>query len=154
MRALLQRVSRARVLVADEVRGEIGAGLAILLGVSGEDDAAAAAWLARKVAGLRVFDDEAGVMNVAARDAGAGALVVSQFTLYADMRKGRRPSYIRAAPPPVAEPLVREFAECLRREGLAPVAEGQFGATMRVEIHNEGPATFWLDTAVLRANSK
>lgn len=149
MRALLQRVSRARVLVDGTVVGEIGAGLVILLGVRQEDGEAEAAWLARKVAGLRVFDDEAGVMNVSARDAGVGALVVSQFTLYADMRKGRRPSYIRAAAPAQAEPLVRAFAESLRQEGITPVAEGQFGATMRVEIHNEGPATFWLDTAEL-----
>ncbi len=147
MRALLQRVSRARVLVDEVVVGEIGAGLAILLGVQHEDSEAEAAWLARKAAGLRVFDDAAGVMNVSAIDAGLGALVVSQFTLYADMRKGRRPSYIRAAAPPQAEPLVRAFAERLRQEGLAPVAEGQFGATMCVEIHNDGPATFWLDTA-------
>ncbi|MCY4105185.1 MAG: D-aminoacyl-tRNA deacylase [Chloroflexi bacterium] len=149
MRALLQRCREARVCVAGQAVGEIGAGLMVLLGIQREDGPAEAIWLARKVAGLRVFDDEAGVMNVSAVDAGVGALVVSQFTLYADMRKGRRPSYIRAAAPPQAEPLVRQFAECLRREGLEPVAEGQFGAEMLVEIHNEGPATFWLDTAEL-----
>ena len=149
MRALLQRCREARVRVAGHIVGEIGAGLAILLGVQPEDGEAEAAWLARKAAGLRIFPDEAGVMNVSALDAGLGALVVSQFTLYADMRKGRRPSYIRAAAPPQAEPLVRHFAACLRREGLKPVAEGQFGAAMLVEIHNDGPATFWLDTAEL-----
>lgn len=149
MRALLQRCRRASVCVDGQVVGEIGAGLMILLGIQREDGQAEAIWLARKVAGLRVFADEEGVMNVSAVDAGCGALVVSQFTLYADMRKGRRPSYIRAAAPPQAEPLVRQFADCLRREGLAPVAEGQFGAEMLVEIHNDGPATFWLDTAEL-----
>lgn len=149
MRALLQRCREARVRVAGQTVGEIGAGLAILLGVQPEDGETEAAWLARKAAGLRIFADAAGVMNVSALDAGVGALVVSQFTLYADMRKGRRPSYIRAAAPPQAEPLVRHFAACLRQEGLDPVAEGQFGAEMLVEIHNDGPATFWLDTAEL-----
>ena len=150
MRALLQRVSQARVWVGEEIMGEIDAGLLILLGVTQGDGQEEVAWLAKKAAGLRIFDDERGVMNISARDASLGALVVSQFTLYADMRKGRRPSYLRAAAPPEAAPLVRNFAACLRQEGLAPVAEGRFGATMRVDIQNEGPATFWLDTAELR----
>jgi D-aminoacyl-tRNA deacylase len=153
MRVLVQRVSRARVMVAEEVAGEIGRGFLLLVGVTLDDTAAAADLLARKVANLRVFDDADGNLNRAALDLLAagepiGMLVVSQFTLYADCRKGRRPSFVRAAPPAIAEPLVDRFADGLRAVGL-PVATGRFGAEMQVALVNDGPVTIWLDTAEL-----
>jgi D-tyrosyl-tRNA(Tyr) deacylase len=150
MRVLVQRVSRARVTVAKETTGEIGRGFLLLVGVTPDDTAAAADLLARKVANLRVFDDAGGNLNRSALDLlGAGEpigmLVVSQFTLYADCRKGRRPSFIQAAPPAIAEPLVERFADGLRALGL-PVEAGRFGAEMQVELVNDGPVTIWLDT--------
>ena len=153
MRVLVQRVSRARVTVAGETTGEIGRGFLLLVGVTLDDTAAAADLLARKVANLRVFDDADGNLNRSALDlleAGEpiGMLVVSQFTLYADCRKGRRPSFVQAAPPAVAEPLVDRFADGLRALGL-PVETGRFGAEMQVELVNDGPVTIWLDTAEL-----
>src|SRR5215212_896943 len=151
MRVLVQRTSRARVTVAEETTGEIGRGFLILVGATLEDTSAAADLLARKVANLRVFDDEVGNLNRSALDLlqaeePVGMLVVSQFTLYADCRKGRRPSFVRAAPPAIAEPLVDRFADGLRALGLA-VATGRFGAEMQVELVNDGPVTIWLDTA-------
>jgi D-tyrosyl-tRNA(Tyr) deacylase len=153
MRVLLQRVTEARVTVGGEVVGEVGPGLVLLVGVTHGDGERDADRLAAKVANLRVFDDEAGVMNRSALDRLAGGdpvgmLVVSQFTLYGDARKGRRPSWVAAAPPAVAEPLVDRFAATLRGLGL-PVATGRFGAEMLVSLVNDGPVTLWLDGAEL-----
>ncbi len=145
MRALVQRVARAAVRVGDELVGAIGPGLCVFAGVTHRDDASIAERLAEKVWGLRVFDDEAGVMNRALADQPApAALVVSQFTLYGDTRRGRRPSWIDAAPGPVAEPLVDAFAAALRGRG-AFVATGRFGAEMAVELVNDGPVTVMLE---------
>jgi D-tyrosyl-tRNA(Tyr) deacylase len=150
MRVLVQRVTRAQVTVAEETTGEIGRGFLLLVGVTLDDTAAAADLVARKVANLRVFDDADGNLNRSALDLleakePIGMLVVSQFTLYGDCRKGRRPSFVRAAPPAIAEPLVDRFADGLRALGL-PVATGRFGAEMQVELVNDGPVTIWLDT--------
>lgn len=144
MRVLLQRVSKASVTVDDEVIGAIGRGFVLLVGVTHGDGQEEAAWLANKVAGLRVFEDDEGKMNLALNDVGGDVLVVSQFTLYGDASKGRRPSWSAAAPPEEAEPLVDYFAEQLRREGLR-VATGRFGAYMDVEIHNDGPVTLMIE---------
>ncbi len=144
MRALLQRVSRASVSVDGRVVGRIGRGFVILLGVTHADTRAEAEWVAAKIAGLRVFDDEAGKMNLSLTDVGGELLVVSQFTLYGDARKGRRPSFSDAAVPERAEPLVDWFVEELRRAGFT-VATGVFGAHMDVEIHNDGPVTLLVE---------
>ncbi|HHH40682.1 MAG TPA: D-tyrosyl-tRNA(Tyr) deacylase [Chloroflexi bacterium] len=144
MRAVVQRVSRASVTVDGQVVGAIGRGVVVLLGVTHNDGEAEAAWLARKIAGLRIFEDEAGKMNASLLDVGGEALVVSQFTLYGDARKGRRPSFTRAAPPEIAAPLVDRFAELLRQAGV-PVQTGRFGAHMLDEIHHDGPVTILLD---------
>src|SRR3954447_14534157 len=138
MRALVQRVSEASVSVAGEVVGAIGAGLCVFVGVTHTDDAEVARRLAGRVANLRVFHDENGVMNRSLLDTGGSALVISQFTLYGDTRRGRRPSWSPAAPGPVAEPLVRTFANQLAADGLT-VETGSFGAEMRVVLVNEGP---------------
>lgn len=143
MRAVCQRVSRARVTVQGEVVGEIGVGWVVLLGVGPADDEATADRLADKLAGLRVFEDQAGKMNLSVQDVGGAVLVVSQFTLYADSSRGRRPSFTGAAGPAVAEPLVDRFADLLRKRGL-DVATGRFGALMDVEITNHGPVTIVL----------
>ena len=144
MRALLQRVSRASVTVNGRVVGRIGRGFVVLLGVTHADTRAEAEWVAAKIAGLRVFDDEAGKMNRALADVDGELLVVSQFTLYGDARKGRRPSFSDAAAPERAEPLVDYFVEQLRRAGFT-VATGVFGAHMDVEIHNDGPVTLLVE---------
>ncbi len=144
MRALIQRVSQAAVRVDGETVGEIGPGLVVLVGVTHGDTEAEAEWLARKIAGLRIFEDDAGHMNVGLLDAEGAALVVSQFTLYADARKGRRPSFTDAAPPEVAEPLIEHFTETLAAARV-PVETGVFGAHMAVEIHNDGPVTILLE---------
>jgi D-aminoacyl-tRNA deacylase len=144
MRALLQRVSRARVTVDGRVVGRIGRGFVVLLGVTHGDTRAEADWLANKVAGLRVFEDADGKMNAALADVGGELLVVSQFTLYADARKGRRPSFTDAALPETAELLVDYFVDQLRARGFT-VATGVFGAHMDVEIHNDGPVTLMLE---------
>lgn len=145
MRAVLQRVSRARVLVEGEEVGAIGMGWAILLGVGPRDDEATAAGLIDKIATVRVFEDAQGKMNLSAADIGAEMLVVAQFTLYADHSRGRRPSFVGAAPPSLAEPLVRRFAELLGERGFR-VATGRFGAKMDVELTNHGPVTLVLAT--------
>lgn len=150
MRVLVQRVTEASVTVAGARIGAIGPGLLLLVGVTMTDDAEDARYLAGKVANLRVFEDEAGKMNRSALECGYAALVVSQFTLYGDTRKGRRPSFVRAAPPAQAEPLVDLFAAELRSTGL-PVETGRFGAEMAVGLVNAGPVTLWLDTVELRA---
>jgi len=144
MRALLQRVSRASVTVDGRVVGQIGRGFVVLVGVTHADTRAEAEWVAAKIAGLRVFDDEAGKMNLSLADVGGELLVVSQFTLYGDARKGRRPSFSDAAAPERAEPLVDWFVDCLRRAGFT-VATGVFGAHMDVEIHNDGPVTLLVE---------
>ena len=141
----MQRVTRASVRVDGEVVGEIGEGLCVLIGVTQSDDDATAAKLADKLWRLRIFDDEAGVMNLAAADVGAEILVVSQFTLYGDTRKGRRPTWSAAAPPDQAEPLVDAVVAELRRAG-ARVATGRFRADMAVELVNDGPVTLLLET--------
>jgi D-tyrosyl-tRNA(Tyr) deacylase len=146
MRVVLQRVSSARVAVTGEVVGEVGRGWLVLLGVAHADTPAEAVWLADKVANLRAFPDADGKMNRSVQDVGGGVLVVSNFTLYADCRKGRRPSFIAAARPEQAEPLCRAFADGLRALGV-PVAEGRFGADMQVELVNDGPVTLVLETA-------
>ena len=144
MRALVQRVTRARVRVADEVVGEIGLGLCVLVGVTHDDEPAHARKLADKLWNLRILADDDGVMNVSAADAGAPLLVVSQFTLYGDTRKGRRPSWVAAAPPEQAEPLVDAVVDALRELG-ATVATGRFRAHMHVELENDGPVTLLVE---------
>jgi D-aminoacyl-tRNA deacylase len=146
MRALIQRVATASVEVAGEVVSQTSAGLLVLLGVGQGDGEAEARLLADKTAGLRIFADEEGRFNRSLRDIGGAALVVSQFTLYADTRKGRRPSFSAAAPPEQAAPLVLTYAEALRAMGI-PVELGVFGANMRVALVNEGPVTIMLDSA-------
>jgi D-tyrosyl-tRNA(Tyr) deacylase len=144
MRLVIQRVKQASVRVDGEVVGEIGPGLAILVGVTHGDGPDQADWLARKVATLRIFEDLEGKMNLGLLDVEGQALVVSQFTLYSDARKGRRPSFVDAAQPEEAEPLIEHFIQGLRQHGV-PVASGVFGATMLVEIHNDGPVTLILE---------
>jgi D-aminoacyl-tRNA deacylase len=140
VRLVIQRVKQAAVTVEGKVVGRIGHGLVVLVGVGNRDDATKAEALATKLVNLRIFADSAGKTNLSALDVGAEALIISQFTLYADTRKGRRPSFIDAAPPLVAAPLVEQFAETVRGFGLR-VATGQFQAEMLVEIHNDGPFT-------------
>ncbi|MCL6541745.1 MAG: D-tyrosyl-tRNA(Tyr) deacylase [Roseiflexus sp.] len=149
MRAVVQRVSQASVTVGDEVVGAIGQGLLILLGIGVGDSEAEARLLAEKTANLRIFADEEGRFNRSLLDIGGEALVVSQFTLYADTRRGRRPSFSDAAPPEIAAPLVDIFADELRRLGVA-VSTGRFGAMMRVALVNDGPVTILLDSATFR----
>ena len=144
MRALVQRVSKASVSVGGETVSGIGPGLLILLGIGHSDGEAQAAFLAAKIATLRIFEDEAGKTNLSVLDVRGEALVVSQFTLYADTRKGRRPSFTDAALPAQAEPLVKRFIELLRLQGV-PTLSGRFGEHMLVEIHNNGPVTIWLE---------
>jgi D-tyrosyl-tRNA(Tyr) deacylase len=132
--------------VGDELIGEIGPGLVVLLGVAPEDVDATADGLARRVTELRIFDDDAGRTNLSLIDVGGAVLVVSQFTLFADTRRGRRPGFTGAAPPDLAERLYRRFADCLVELGIT-VATGRFGAVMAVELVNDGPFTIWLDTA-------
>jgi D-tyrosyl-tRNA(Tyr) deacylase len=149
MRAVVQRVSQASVKVGDEVVGAIGQGLLILLGIGVGDSEAEARLLAEKTANLRIFADEEGRFNRSLLDIGGEALVVSQFTLYADTRRGRRPSFSDAAPPEIAAPLVDIFADELRRLGVA-VSTGRFGAMMQVALVNDGPVTILLDSATFR----
>jgi D-tyrosyl-tRNA(Tyr) deacylase len=144
MRALLQRVSSARVTVNGRTTGQIDQGYVILLGVTHNDTEAEADWLANKIAGLRLFEDAEGKMNFSLFDVEGSVLVVSQFTLYGDVRKGRRPSFTDAARPERAEPLVDYFCHKLRQRGLT-VATGVFGAIMQVEIHNDGPVTLMIE---------
>ena len=144
MRVLLQRVRRASVAVAGETVGEIGHGILLFIGITAGDARADADWLAKKAAGLRIFEDEAGKMNKSLLDIGGDALVVSQFTLYADCRKGRRPGFDLAGDPAAANELYEYFTERLKSEGVARVATGRFGADMLVSLENDGPATFLL----------
>ncbi len=144
MRAVVQRVSRGSVSVGGEVVGAIKQGVVVLVGITHGDTEEQAEWLARKITGLRIFEDDAGKLNAGLLDVDGAALVISQFTLYADTRKGRRPSFTDAARPEVAEPLVEHFSQTLRDHGV-PVETGVFGAHMLVEIHNDGPVTILLE---------
>ena len=145
MRIVLQRVKNASVVVAGERVSEIGVGLLLLVGVAQGDGEGEAGWLAEKVAGLRIFNDENGKMNLGIKDVGGEILAVSQFTLLADTRKGKRPSFVGAAPPEEAEPLFDYFCERLRAAGVASVKTGTFGAMMDVALVNDGPVTIVLE---------
>lgn len=145
MRAVVQRVSEASVLVAGEVVGQVGPGLAVLVGVRQGDTETDARYLADKTAHLRVFADSEGRMNLSVREWGGGVLVISQFTLYGDVRRGRRPSFAEAAPPELAEQLYQRYCELLREAGLT-VATGRFGAMMTVQLVGDGPVTILLDS--------
>jgi len=145
VRVLVQRVGQARVRVDGQVRGEIGPGLVLLAGFHAGDDEKALRFGAEKCAHLRIFADPAGKMNRSVLDVGGKVLAISQFTLYADCRKGRRPSFIDAAPPAQAEPLYERFIQLLEEQGLE-VARGVFGAPMQVEIHNDGPVTLMVES--------
>jgi D-tyrosyl-tRNA(Tyr) deacylase len=144
MRIVLQRVSRASVTTGGRVAGAIDRGFCLLAGFSHSDTAAEVAWMAEKVSGLRLFADEAGKMNLGLAEVGGGVLVISQFTLYGDASKGRRPSFVDAARPETAIPLYEAFVAALRARGLR-VETGEFGADMQVEIHNDGPVTLILE---------
>jgi len=146
MRAVIQRVRNASVTVDGLITGEIGQGVLILLGVTHGDTEAQGLWLASKLANLRIFPDEDGKMNLSLMDVGGGALVVSQFTLYGDCRKGRRPSFVGAASPSIAEPLYERFCEQISAEGVGQVERGVFGAMMDVQLINDGPVTLVIDT--------
>lgn len=148
MRAVVQRVARAQVTVAQETIGEIGNGLVVLLGIARDDSEADADYLLAKIAALRIFDDDQGTMNLSVKDVGGGLLVVSQFTLYGDVRRGLRPSWIAAAAPETAEPLYKYFLK-RGREVMERVEAGSFGADMQVELVNDGPVTILLDSRKL-----
>jgi D-tyrosyl-tRNA(Tyr) deacylase len=145
MRAVVQRVSQARVAIAGETVGQIGRGLLVLLGVTHADTPAHADWLAEKIIGLRIFADADDKMNLGVADVGGDMLIVSQFTLYGDCSKGRRPSFIDAAPPEIAIPLYERFINAVKAQGV-PVATGRFGAMMQVELTNDGPVTLIVDS--------
>ena len=148
MRAVVQRVTRAKVTVDDKLVGEIGNGLVVLLGVARDDTKLDAAYLAEKITALRIFDDEEGKMNLSLKDVNGAMLIVSQFTLYGDVRRGLRPSWIDAAAPEVAEPLYDFFVRQMRTM-ISPVATGSFRAMMQVELVNDGPVTILLDSRKL-----
>jgi D-tyrosyl-tRNA(Tyr) deacylase len=145
MRAVVQRVLRAKVVIAGETVGDIGAGLTVLLGVTHTDTPEQAQWLAEKIVGLRIFNDADGKMNRDLTEVGGAMLIVSQFTLYGDCRKGKRPSFIDAAPPSIAIPLYEAFINAVKALGI-PVATGRFGADMQVELVNDGPVTLIVDS--------
>ncbi len=144
MRVVVQRVEKGKVTVDERTVAEIGHGVVILLGIGPEDGEEQAKYLAEKIANLRIFADDEGKTNLSLLDVGGEAIVVSQFTLYADTRKGRRPSFINAAPPEIAEPLVERFAKLLAAQGV-PTQSGEFGAKMSIEIINDGPVTIWIE---------
>ena len=148
MRAVLQRVTRARVIVGGETVGEIGSGLVVLLGIAGDDTAQDIKYLVEKIVDLRLFDDEDGRMNLSIKDVDGELLIVSQFTLYGDVRRGRRPSWSEAAPPQVAEPLYESFVR-EARTCVPQVATGSFRRMMKVELVNDGPVTILLDSRKL-----
>ena len=148
MRALLQRVTQASVTVDEQIVGQISLGLLVLLGVGQDDSEVQVKTLADKIVHMRIFGDDEGKMNRSLLDIGGEVLVVSQFTLYADIRRGRRPSFTNAAPPSLAEPLVERFKDAIAAYGLS-VADGIFGAHMQVELVNDGPVTIWMDSEEL-----
>jgi len=150
MRAVIQRVVRGSVHVGEELVGQIGRGLVVLLGIRSGDSQEDAQWMASKVANLRIFEDDAGKFNLSLLEVDGAALVVSQFTLFGDARRGRRPSFSDAAPPEHAAPLVERFCEYLRQEGVSPVEEGRFQAHMLVDIQNDGPVTIIIDSDISR----
>lgn len=146
MRACIQRVSEAHVTVDGAETGRIARGLVVLLGIGHDDGEAEVNWLAEKVVGLRIFEDDAGKMNRSLAEVGGGILVISQFTLFGDCRRGRRPSFTDAAPPELAERLYKSLVDAIRRAGI-PVGTGQFREHMLVSLTNDGPVTLWIDTA-------
>jgi D-tyrosyl-tRNA(Tyr) deacylase len=146
MRAVVQRVREASVSVGGATVGAIGPGLLVLCGISATDGDEDRDWLARKIVTLRIFNDDAGVMNRSLAEVDGALLAVSQFTLFASTRKGARPSYSAAAPPEIAAPIFESFVQALERESGHPVATGQFGADMKVSLVNDGPVTIWLDS--------
>ncbi|HMX39773.1 MAG TPA: D-aminoacyl-tRNA deacylase [Saprospiraceae bacterium] len=146
MRTVIQRVSQASVNIEGATHSSIGCGLLILLGIEHDDTAEDIEWLCKKIAGLRIFSDEAGLMNRSVQDIGGECLVVSQFTLHASTKKGNRPSFIRAARPDTAIPLYEQFVRTLANESGRPVKTGIFGADMKVELLNDGPVTIWIDS--------
>ena len=146
MRVVIQRVSRASVSMAEKPTQSIGQGLLVLLGIEDADNETDIAWLVNKISALRIFDDDQGVMNRSVLDVGGEVLVVSQFTLHASTKKGNRPSYIRAARPPVAVPLYEAFVQAMQQALGKPVKTGEFGAYMQVELVNDGPVTIIIDT--------
>lgn len=146
MRVVIQRVSSAGVAIDGAVKAQIGWGLLILLGIEHDDDPGDAEWLCRKIAALRIFSDEAGLMNRSVQDIGGACLVISQFTLHASTKKGNRPSFIRAARPETAIPLYEKFVDMLQRESGCAVYTGTFGADMKVSLVNDGPVTIWIDS--------
>lgn len=146
MRALIQRVSQASVTIEGIVRSEMKTGLLIFLGIENADDVTDMEWLCKKIANLRIFSDENGVMNKSVLDIDGEALVVSQFTLHASTKKGNRPSYIKAAKPDIAIPLYEQFCAELEMVMKKPVKTGEFGADMKVSLFNDGPVTIWIDT--------
>lgn len=146
MRALIQRVREASVTIDGQVHGEIEGGILVLLGITHDDTDKDIDWLIRKITNLRIFNDEAGKMNLSVNDVNGGLLVISQFTLFADAKKGNRPSYTKSAPPTIAIPLYEEFIRRLRADFEGPVETGQFGADMKVSLLNDGPVTIMLDS--------
>lgn len=146
MRALIQRVSQASVTIDNKIKSEIGYGLLVLVGIEDADTREDIDWLTAKIANLRIFDDENGVMNVSAIDSNAQALVVSQFTLHASTKKGNRPSYIKASKPYIAIPLYEQFCGVLSEKLGQSVQTGEFGADMKVQLINDGPVTIWIDS--------
>ncbi len=146
MRTLIQRVSEASVTIDGAVKSSIGKGLLILVGIEAADETEDIDWLANKISGLRIFEDAEGVMNLSVKDIQGELMVVSQFTLHARVKKGFRPSYIDSAPPAVSIPLYEQFVDTLVQEIGKPVATGEFGAMMQVELINDGPVTIWIDS--------
>jgi D-tyrosyl-tRNA(Tyr) deacylase len=144
LRVVIQRVARGKVTVEGNTVAEIGHGVVILVGVGPNDGEEQARYISEKITNMRIFEDEGGKMNLSLLDVGGEAIVVSQFTLYADTHKGRRPSFVNAAPPEIAEPMVERFAALLESQGV-PTQTGQFGAKMAVEIINDGPVTIWME---------
>jgi len=146
MRALIQRVNYSKVIINGKIKSEIGHGLLILLGVENEDSEEDAIWLTSKVSGLRIFDDADGVMNVSVKDIGGEVMVISQFTLHANTKKGTRPSYIRAAKPDISVPLYKQFIQRIGDELGKKIATGEFGAYMKIDMENDGPVTIMIDS--------
>jgi D-tyrosyl-tRNA(Tyr) deacylase len=144
MRVVIQRVKSGKVSIDGRTVAEIGHGVVVLTGIGPDDGEEQARYMAEKIANLRIFADQEGKTNLSLLDVGGEAIVVSQFTLYADTSKGRRPSFINAAPPEIAEPLVERFAQMLQEQGV-PTQTGRFGAEMLVEINNDGPVTIWIE---------